>query len=216
MTCRPGFTAGHKSSPLPLASPHGGSRSCLVGDLGGGLPGVATAGRYVSRKLSCDAVLCPPCRRCTRHVFPPPFPYGRLLLLCCQYLQFCAAPLGAFVYTTRLARSTRAVPPPLICCWLPDCVVPSGPVLHAPVPPLSSLPLSLSSLSSSSPPPDCRSSTLLHPRSSPLLLCPHPPPSLGLLQPLAPPRAPLPPAPAADITRKDKDVGYWTGGGEAL
>ena len=40
-------------------------------------------------------------------------------------------------------------------------------------------------------------------------------PSLGILRPLAPPCAPLPPAPAADIARKDKNVGDRTGRGEA-
>ena len=39
-----------------------------------------------------------------------------------------------------------------------------------------------------------------------------PPPSIRLLRPLAPPRAPLPPAPAADIGCKDEDVGDRTGG----
>ena len=50
----------------------------------------------------------------------------------------------------------------------------------------------------------------LHPAPAP-----SPPSSLGLLQPLAPPQAPLPSAPAADITRKDKYFGNQMGGVEA-
>ena len=43
-----------------------------------------------------------------------------------------------------------------------------------------------------------------------------PPSSRGPLQPLAPPLAPLPPAPAANIVRRDEDVGDQTGGVVAL
>ena len=39
-----------------------------------------------------------------------------------------------------------------------------------------------------------------------------PPSSLGLLRPLSPPRAPLPPAPAADIVRRGKNISNRTGG----
>ena len=46
----------------------------------------------------------------------------------------------------------------------------------------------------------------------PLAPIPPPPPSLGLLRLPAPPCAPPPPAPAANIARKDKDVGNWTSG----
>ena len=48
----------------------------------------------------------------------------------------------------------------------------------------------------------------------PAPLPPHPLP-LGLLCLPAPPRAPPPPDPAANISRKDKDIGDYTGGGEA-
>ena len=45
----------------------------------------------------------------------------------------------------------------------------------------------------------------------PSLNLPPPPLSLDLLRPPAPPLAPPPLAPAANISRKDKDVGNWTG-----
>ena len=95
---------------------------------------------------------------------------------------------------------------PLILCFLPHHVVPVSlsPGLSSPPSP-----------SSSSPTPARRSSSLLRSCSYPLLRRFPPPPSLGLLWPLAPPRAPLPPAPATNIARKDKYVGDGAGGVEA-
>ena len=131
-------------------------------------------------------------------------PCGRRLLLRCRYLRFCAAPLGAFICTILLARPPRAVPhpAPLLLTYL-WCLVWPRPLRSCSAVVFIVIVVLISA-----------SYSLLVRPSPFLLLLPHPTlpplPYLGLLRPLTPPRAPLPPALAADISRKDKDVGDRT------
>ena len=189
--------------PLPMAAPC----SRLVSGRGGGFPGIAPAENLHPQDALPFRCPASPMTLPSALLFPIPPPptvvASSSVVNPSDSAPLHSALLSALSYGPPPLRST----PPLLRCCLSDYVAFPGPILRGPVP-LSS---SSSQPSSLSLPPTYLLSPLFCSHSFSLIRIPSPPPPLGLLRPLAPPRAPLPLAPAADIVRRDKYVGDSTG-----
>ena len=146
----------------------------------------------------------------------PPLPRA------CHFPNPCGLPFSCHVFF-RAPRQLRVSPPSAIPeVTFPPPLPPALAPTRSPCAPLSYVPHgdavsgAGSSLPSSDSASDVLSLLLLSPLHPSLLSPPAPPlpTSLVALQPLAPAHALLPPAPApaADIARRDEDVGDWTGG----
>ena len=207
---RPGFPAGLSTSPFAPASPHGSpplptrrrpqrrlSRCCPRRP--SRLPN-ACPRRFLVSPLPSPPAVCRP-------NMPPPWsshPHlsPSRLNTCRSIRRFRLRSL-----LQPLPSSSTPPPAPTFLAWWPFPRLPPARAVVTIVADAAAVlvsaprsPLVLPSLFPFLPPPPA----------------PLPPPSLRLLRPLAPPRAPLPPSPAADIARKDKDVGDRTGGGDAI
>ena len=174
--------------------------SYLIRGRGGGFPGVAPAVPCTPMYRSLAAFLHASWRRFQPIHYPPP-------------LRSSLPPLSPIpLNPPRSCGSTprlrcRSPPGRPSCVAFPRChrCLPGGGTVFRAISTPSS-----SSLRSLYPPPCLRlpaRTTCVLPTYPALL----PPSALGILRPLAPPCAPLPPALAANIACRDEDVGNWTG-----